>query len=158
MKIDGRDYRSVWVDADDRWSVHILDQTKLPWSLEVLRLTNRDEAAHAIKSMQTRGAPLIGAVAAYGLCLALRTDASTEAMERDAELLNATRPTDYRVIGDAPHRQLRAAVSRRGHLPHGFVQVFLHLELALPGVGLAPHAARARGSHRHVSVLPPIVG
>jgi methylthioribose-1-phosphate isomerase len=65
----------------------------LPWSLEVLRLTTRDEAAHAIKSMQTRGAPLIGAVAAYGLCLALRADASSDAMERDAELLNATRPT-----------------------------------------------------------------
>jgi methylthioribose-1-phosphate isomerase len=93
MKIDGLDYRSVRVDADDGWSVHILDQTKLPWSLEVLRLTTRDEAAHAIKSMQTRGAPLIGAVAAYGLCLALRDDASSAAMERDAELLNATRPT-----------------------------------------------------------------
>ncbi|PPQ39249.1 S-methyl-5-thioribose-1-phosphate isomerase [Rhodopila globiformis] len=93
MKIDGRDYRSVWVDADDHWSVHILDQTKLPWSLEVLRLTTRDAAAHAIRSMQTRGAPVIGAVAAYGLCLALREDASTEAMERDADLLNATRPT-----------------------------------------------------------------
>jgi methylthioribose-1-phosphate isomerase len=93
MKIDGTAYRSVWLDADDRWSVHILDQTKLPWSLEVLRLTSRDEAAHAIKSMQTRGAPLIGAVAAYALCLALRADASTEAMERDAALINATRPT-----------------------------------------------------------------
>ena len=66
MKIDGTAYRSVWVDADDRWSVHILDQTKLPWSLEILRLTTRDEAAHAISSMQIRGAPLIGAVAAYG--------------------------------------------------------------------------------------------
>ena len=93
MKIDGVAYRSVWVDPDDKWSVHILDQTKLPWSLDVLRLRTRDEAAHAIKSMQTRGAPLIGAVAAYALCLALRADASTEAMERDAELINATRPT-----------------------------------------------------------------
>jgi methylthioribose-1-phosphate isomerase len=93
MKIDGTAFRSVWLDAEDRWSVHILDQTKLPWSLEVLRLTTRDEAAHAISSMQIRGAPLIGAVAAYGLCLALRADASTDAMERDAELLNATRPT-----------------------------------------------------------------
>jgi methylthioribose-1-phosphate isomerase len=93
MKIDGVAYRSVWVDADDGWSVHILDQTKLPWALEILRLTTRDEAAHAIKAMQARGAPLIGAVAAYGLCLALRVDASTEAMERDAEVLNATRPT-----------------------------------------------------------------
>jgi methylthioribose-1-phosphate isomerase len=93
VKIDGVAYRSVWVDADDKWSVHILDQTKLPWSLEVLRLRTRDEAAHAIKSMQTRGAPLIGAVAAYALCLALRADSSTEAMERDAELIGATRPT-----------------------------------------------------------------
>ena len=93
MKIDGIDYRSVWLDADDGWSVHILDQTKLPWSVDILRLTSRDDAAHAIKSMQTRGAPLIGAVAAFGLCLALRADASTEAMERDAALLGATRPT-----------------------------------------------------------------
>ncbi len=93
MKIDGTAYRSVWLDAGDRWSVHILDQTKLPWSLEVLRLTTSDDAARAIRSMQTRGAPLIGAVAAYGVCLALRADASTEAMERDAELIAATRPT-----------------------------------------------------------------
>src|ERR1700712_6049330 len=93
MKIDGTDYRSVWLDQEDGWAVHILDQTKLPWSLDVLRLTTRDEAAHAIRSMQTRGAPLIGAVAAYALCLALRADASTEAMERDAALINATRPT-----------------------------------------------------------------
>nr|WP_294517655.1 S-methyl-5-thioribose-1-phosphate isomerase [uncultured Rhodopila sp.] len=93
MKIDGQAYRSVWLDADDRWSVHVIDQTKLPWALEILRLTTRDEAAHAISSMQIRGAPLIGAVAAYGLCLALRADASTDAMERDAALLNATRPT-----------------------------------------------------------------
>ena len=93
MKIDGIPHRSVWVDADDGWSVHILDQTKLPWSLEIVRLTTRDEAAHAIRAMQARGAPLIGALAAYGLCLALRADASTEAMERDAALLNETRPT-----------------------------------------------------------------
>ncbi|HEY0426141.1 MAG TPA: S-methyl-5-thioribose-1-phosphate isomerase [Rhodopila sp.] len=93
MKIAGTEYRSVWRDADDGWSVHILDQTRLPWALEILRLTTCDDAARAIRSMQARGAPLIGAVAAYGLCLALRGDTSTEAMERDAALLNATRPT-----------------------------------------------------------------
>jgi methylthioribose-1-phosphate isomerase len=81
------------VDADDGWSVHIFDQTKLPWSLDVLRLTTCDQVAHAIRSMQVRGAPLIGAVAAYGLCLALRDDASTDAMERDACMLAKTRPT-----------------------------------------------------------------
>jgi methylthioribose-1-phosphate isomerase len=93
VKIDGTAYRSVWVDPADRWSVHILDQTLLPWRLEILRLTELEQVAHAIRSMQVRGAPLIGAVAAYGLCLALRRDAGTEAMERDATLLNATRPT-----------------------------------------------------------------
>ncbi|HEX2939621.1 MAG TPA: S-methyl-5-thioribose-1-phosphate isomerase [Rhodopila sp.] len=93
MKIDGVSYRSIWIDPDDGWSVHIIDQTKLPWSFEILRLATRDDGAHAIRSMQARGAPLIGAVAAYALCLGLRADASTEAMERDAALLNATRPT-----------------------------------------------------------------
>jgi methylthioribose-1-phosphate isomerase len=93
VKIDGTAYRSVWLNPDDGWSVHILDQTRLPWSLSVLRLTTLDEAAHAIAAMQTRGAPLIGAVAAYGLCLALRSETSTEAMERAAAQLNATRPT-----------------------------------------------------------------
>ena len=93
MKVDGVAYCGVWVDAADGWSVHIIDQTRLPWSLDILTLTTRDQVAHAIRSMQVRGAPLIGAVAAYGLCLALREDASTPAMEHDAALLNATRPT-----------------------------------------------------------------
>jgi methylthioribose-1-phosphate isomerase len=93
MKIDGVAYRSIWVDRSDGWAVHIIDQTKLPWSLEVLRLTDVAQAAHAIRAMQARGAPLIGALAAYGLCLALRADTSSEAMERDAALLAATRPT-----------------------------------------------------------------
>jgi methylthioribose-1-phosphate isomerase len=93
MKINGKSFRTVWLDEDDRWSVHILDQTKLPWALDVVHLTTRDEAAHAIRAMQARGAPLIGAVAAYGLCLGLRADPSTEAMEQDAALLNETRPT-----------------------------------------------------------------
>jgi len=93
VKIDGVPYRSVWVDSSDPGVLCIIDQTKLPWALEILRLTRRDEVAHAIRTMQVRGAPLIGAVAAYGLCLALRADASTEAMERDAALLAETRPT-----------------------------------------------------------------
>ena len=93
MKIDGTPYRSVWVDQEDGWTVRIFDQTKLPWALEILRLSTVAQAAHAIRSMQVRGAPLIGAVAAYGLCLAMRTDASREALEREAAMLKATRPT-----------------------------------------------------------------
>ena len=93
MKINGVAYRSVWVDPDDGFSVHVFDQTKLPWSLDVLRLTDSEQVAQAIVSMQVRGAPLIGAVAAYGLALALRIDSSSDAMERDAARLASTRPT-----------------------------------------------------------------
>ena len=93
MKIDGTPYRSIWVDHTDGWSVRIIDQTRLPWSLDFLRLTNLREAAHAIRSMQVRGAPLIGATAAFGLALAIRDDDASEAMERAADTLAATRPT-----------------------------------------------------------------
>jgi methylthioribose-1-phosphate isomerase len=93
MKIDGTPYRSVWVDSADGWSVHILDQTKLPWALEIIHLTTAREAAHAIRTMQVRGAPLIGAVAAYGMALAVRQDSNSEAMEAAATLLAETRPT-----------------------------------------------------------------
>jgi methylthioribose-1-phosphate isomerase len=93
MKIDGKHYRSVWVDSEDGWSVHILDQTRLPWEVVILRLTTAEEAAHAIRSMQTRGAPLIGAVAAYGVALALRADASTARLEQVVAMLGETRPT-----------------------------------------------------------------
>ena len=93
MKIDGTPYRSIWVDEQDGWSIRIIDQTKLPWSIDIVRLTDVAEVAHAIRSMQVRGAPLIGAAAAYGVCLALRADASTDAMERDCAVLAATRPT-----------------------------------------------------------------
>jgi methylthioribose-1-phosphate isomerase len=93
MRIDGIPYRTVWVDPADGWSIRIIDQTKLPWALEIVRLTDVAQVAHAIRSMQVRGAPLIGAAAAYGLCLGVRQDPSTAALERDAALLAATRPT-----------------------------------------------------------------
>jgi methylthioribose-1-phosphate isomerase len=92
MKVDGVSYRTIWLDPDG-WSVRIIDQTKLPWTLEVIRLTTAEQIAEAIRVMRVRGAPLIGATAAYGLALAVRADASTQAMERAAEMLAKTRPT-----------------------------------------------------------------
>jgi methylthioribose-1-phosphate isomerase len=92
MLIGGRHTRSIWLEADGR-SVGILDQTKLPHTLSTLRLATVGDAAHAISSMQTRGAPLIGAVAAYGMCFALQEDTSDEGLERAYDLLVATRPT-----------------------------------------------------------------
>ncbi len=92
MKINGKATRSIWLEPDG-WSVGILDQTQLPHRVGFLRLTTAADAAHAISSMQTRGAPLIGAVAAYGLALALRDEASDENLERTYAALLATRPT-----------------------------------------------------------------
>jgi methylthioribose-1-phosphate isomerase len=92
MKVNGQQTRSIWVEADGV-TVGIIDQTLLPYRYATLRLETVADAARAIKTMQVRGAPLIGAVAAYGVALALREDASDAALERAYALLIATRPT-----------------------------------------------------------------
>ena len=93
MKIDGTPYRAIWVDETDRWSVRVIDQTRLPWSLDFVRLTTMEEVAHAIRAMLVRGAPLIGATAAYGIALAMRADATEQNLRHAAATLAATRPT-----------------------------------------------------------------
>ena len=92
MKIDGVPYRTIWLN-DDGWSVEIIDQTVLPHRFRTVTLKTLDQAATAIRDMLVRGAPLIGAAAAYGICLALRDDASDDGIDRACEVLAATRPT-----------------------------------------------------------------
>src|ERR1700729_1444336 len=92
MRVDGKSTRTIWLESDG-WSVCVIDQTALPHRFLTARLTTLAEAAHAIRAMVIRGAPLIGATAAYGMCLALRADASDEALERAYATLLATRPT-----------------------------------------------------------------
>ena len=92
MKVDGKSMRSIWLEHDG-WSVGIIDQTALPHRLTTARLTSVEDAAHAIRAMLVRGAPLIGATAAYGVCLALRADASDETLDRACATLLRTRPT-----------------------------------------------------------------
>jgi methylthioribose-1-phosphate isomerase len=92
LNIDGKPYRTIWL-APDGWSVEIIDQTRLPHELAIVPLQSLEDAARAIKTMQVRGAPLIGATAAYGVCLALRADASDEGVDRAAALLAEQRPT-----------------------------------------------------------------
>src|SRR3546814_17019161 len=70
-----------------------MDQRKLPWAVEWVELTSAEMAATAIREMWTRGAPLIGATAAYGLCMALRADASDASLDAANDRLLATRPT-----------------------------------------------------------------
>jgi len=92
MNVDGKPMRSIWLEPDG-WSVGVVDQTALPHRLLTARLTTLADTAHAISAMVIRGAPLIGATAAYGMALALREDASDEGLERAYATLLATRPT-----------------------------------------------------------------
>jgi methylthioribose-1-phosphate isomerase len=91
MKVNGIHYRSVWPIGEDAFG--IIDQTKLPHRFATLTLKSWQDAAHAISSMQTRGAPLIGAVGAYGLALAVAEDPSDENIARVHNALAKTRPT-----------------------------------------------------------------
>jgi methylthioribose-1-phosphate isomerase len=92
MKVDGKHFRSIWL-APDGWSVAAIDQRRLPHEFVVARLTTCEEAAEAIRSMLVRGAPLIGATAAFGMALAMRDDRSDQAIARGYQMLLATRPT-----------------------------------------------------------------
>jgi methylthioribose-1-phosphate isomerase len=122
MKVDGKPMRSIWLEPDG-WSVGVIDQTALPHLLVTARLTTLADAAHAIRAMVIRGAPLIGATAAYGMSLALREDASDESLERAYATLLATRPTAINlkwaldemmaVVRNRPRAERTAAAYRR---------------------------------------------
>ena len=92
MKIDGVPYRTIWL-ADDGVCVEVIDQTVLPHTFAVQRLTTAEQAGEAIRAMVVRGAPLIGATAAWGMALAAREDASDAGLAQAAAALIRTRPT-----------------------------------------------------------------
>ncbi len=92
MNVDGRHFRTIWL-AEDGWSVEIIDQRHLPHAFVIQRLTSIDETADAVRTMAVRGAPLIGATAAYGMCLQAHVDASEDALRKGYCQLLATRPT-----------------------------------------------------------------
>ncbi|MBI6547433.1 S-methyl-5-thioribose-1-phosphate isomerase [Xenorhabdus lircayensis] len=92
MKINGIHYRSVWL-ADDGHTIEIFDQTKLPFEIQVIQLRTIQDTAIAIQEMWVRGAPLIGAVTAYGMALAMRQESSDENLRQAYNILVKTRPT-----------------------------------------------------------------
>lgn len=106
MRIENHPWRTIW-PATDGSAVEIIDQTCLPHAFSVRRLETLADAAHAIKSMQVRGAPLIGAAAAYGMALALRECSDDHWLEQAAAVLLATRPTAVNLCW-AMERMLRA--------------------------------------------------
>ena len=111
MKVDGTAYRSIWPEADGR-AVRIIDQTRLPHRFETVRLESLEDAAHAIRAMLVRGAPLIGATAAYGLALGLFRDPSDGALDEAFRTLLAARPTGANLAW-----ALDDVVRRVRHLP-----------------------------------------
>jgi methylthioribose-1-phosphate isomerase len=122
MKIDGKDTRSIWLEPGGE-SVGIIDQTLLPHRFAIARLVTVEDAARAIANMQVRGAPLIGATAAYGMWLALRADACDDNLDRACAMLLATRPTAINlkwaldemvaVVRNRPRPERAAAALRR---------------------------------------------
>ena len=90
MKIKNKHYRTIW---PVNGGIEVIDQTKLPFEFATVKIASAKQAADAIRSMIVRGAPLIGATAAYGLALALHDDASDKALDRAHDyLLPRVRP------------------------------------------------------------------
>ncbi len=116
MRVNEIAYRSIWLSADGQ-SVDVIDQTLLPHRFEVRLLKNLRDAEHAIKSMIVRGAPLIGATAAYGIALAMRENSSDAMLEEAHGYLLAARPTavnlSWALDGMREILQLVAPVQRK---------------------------------------------
>ena len=92
MKIEGKEYRTIWFDEKDQ-VVKIIDQTKLPHQFIIKDLKTVKDAINAIKTMEVRGAPLIGATAAYGLVLAIMENNDQTFLKKSSEDLLNSRPT-----------------------------------------------------------------
>jgi methylthioribose-1-phosphate isomerase len=161
MKVDGKAMRSIWLEPDG-WSVGIIDQTALPHRFVTARLTTLEETAHAIRAMLIRGAPLIGATAAYGMCLALRADASDESLERAYATLLATRPTAINlkwaldemmaVVRNRPRAERTAAAYRRA-IEIGEEDVAINTAIGRNGLPLIEAVAANKKKGQRVNVL-----
>jgi methylthioribose-1-phosphate isomerase len=122
MKVDGKAYRTIWLSADGA-TVQVIDQTLLPHKFVVRDLKTMEDAERAIRTMIVRGAPLIGAAAAYGVALAVAADPSDANLRRAYDVLLASRPTavnlrwaldDLRaLLTPLPPGERRAAAYRR---------------------------------------------
>src|SRR6185437_13824141 len=161
MKVNGVAMRSIWREVDG-WSVGIIDQTRLPHALVIDRLTSLAEAAEAIRAMRVRGAPLIGAAAAYGICLALRADPSDAALDGACEALAATRPTAInlrwaiedmraRLAALPPERRVAAAYARADAICEE--DIAINRSIGIHGMPLIAERWEAKGRRVPVEVL-----
>jgi methylthioribose-1-phosphate isomerase len=161
MKVAGRPMRTIWLAADGR-AVEIIDQTRLPHELVIVRLTHLADAARSIRDMQVRGAPLIGAAAAYGVALAMLEDPSDKGLDNAVATLAATRPTAVnlrwaldemrRHLAElAPDERFAAAVLRAGAIADE--DVAINRALGEQGLRLIEAAHRRKRGRGVVQVL-----
>jgi len=161
VKVHGRSMRTIWL-AGDGCTVEIIDQTRLPHELAVVRLAALEDAATAIRTMQVRGAPLIGVAAAYGLMLAMEQDASDAGLDRAAAVLAATRPTavnlrwalaemDIALRRLPPPRRYAAARARAGEIAEA--DVASSRAIGEHGAALIAAAWRRKSGSGRVEVL-----
>jgi methylthioribose-1-phosphate isomerase len=153
MKVAGRAMRTIWREGA---CLFIIDQTQLPHRFATKELARAADVAHAIRAMEVRGAPLIGAAAAYGMALAVAEDSRDAAIEAAAALLLATRPTAVNLrwaLDDMRGTLLPLAKKGRGP-----VEILTHcnagwLAAVDWGTALAPiYLAHERGIPLHVWV------
>ncbi|WP_332684902.1 S-methyl-5-thioribose-1-phosphate isomerase [Bosea sp. (in: a-proteobacteria)] len=161
MKIGGKAYRTIWL-GEDGWSVVVIDQTKLPFSFETARLSTVGETAGAIRHMTVRGAPLIGATAAYGVALALRADAADPALEQALALLGATRPTAVNLhwaLARMRARLIGVAVAERAAAAYAEAAAICDEDVALcraigeHGLGLIRSLAAGKPAGERINIL-----
>jgi len=161
MNVRGRPMRTIW-PAPDGHAVEIIDQTKLPHELVIVELHMLEDAARAIRTMQVRGAPLIGATAAYGVALAVAEDPSDAGLAAAVRVLSATRPTAInlrwalaemeRVLRGLPEGQRHAAaVVRAGEIAEA--DVVINRAIGEHGEDLIAKAHRLKDTGARVDVL-----
>ncbi|MCB8836399.1 S-methyl-5-thioribose-1-phosphate isomerase [Aurantimonas sp. VKM B-3413] len=161
MRVGDRDFRSIWPEPGGS-TVGIIDQTRLPHELKIVTLASLDDAATAIADMWVRGAPLIGATAAYGMAFALRADASDAGLDHAYDVLHAARPTavNLRWALDAVRRRMRELpVSERADAAWAFAgkvcdeDVETNRQIGLNGLALIEAAARGKRTGEPVNIL-----
>jgi len=161
VNVKGRPMRTIWLAPDGR-TVEIIDQTKLPHELVIVRLNTLEQAARAIRTMQVRGAPLIGATAAYGVALSIAEDPSDAGLTAAVKALSSTRPTAVnlrwalaemeRVLRGLPEdRRYTAALARAGEIAE--VDVAINRAIGKHGEGLIAAARGRKGAGGRVDVL-----
>ncbi|MGH7031938.1 MAG: S-methyl-5-thioribose-1-phosphate isomerase [Stellaceae bacterium] len=161
MNVGGHPMRTIWPSPDGQ-TVEIIDQTRLPHELSIITLATLDGAVHAIRAMQVRGAPLIGATAAYGVALAMADDPSDAGIARAEATLAATRPTAVNLrwaLGEMrralgilpPERRFAAALAQAGTIAEA--DVAINRAIGEHGAGLIAQARRRNAQTRPVEVL-----